>query len=99
EVDHLRVEVAWPGPAAEVGDALIVDRDDGDLVVRNPGRRLHADVVRFAFEALDQIAAAHREHRHRDDDSQEPVALPETQLAHQKSSTAQSNRSGLYEST
>src|SRR6185369_10849766 len=55
--NHLRMNLARPGPAPYVGDALIVDRDD--CYARRGGVTggAHAPVVSQAFETLDQIAA------------------------------------------
>ena len=51
-VDHLRVDVAWPGPATEVVDAALVDGDDGDALTRSALAAPHSDIVGEALEGF-----------------------------------------------
>ena len=51
-VDQLRVQLARPGPAAEVVDALVVDGDHRDIGVRAAVRHADAGIVELAFQCL-----------------------------------------------
>jgi len=70
------MHIPWPGPAADIRDAGVVYGDDGNALARRTARSEHAQVVRFAFEALDQVASPEERDHKRDDYAEEPVGLP-----------------------
>ncbi len=78
QVGHARVHLARPGPAADVVDAGVVDRDHRYALGRFLRGRLHADVVGLALQAWDEIAET-AEEKHGDDDyrAEKPVGPPE----------------------
>ena len=82
QVDHLRVHVAWPGPATDVADALVVDGNHRDPIARRLAGGAHAHVVGDPFDALDGRSARHDEHRKGDHHRDEPVRFPESEFAH-----------------
>src|SRR4029079_275251 len=93
-VDELRLHVARPGPAPDVLDRGIVDRDDGDLVARRLRGHLHAEVVCPALDVRDD-PRHHRDEEERNGDgkAQEPIGLPETGL-HDPPKVSQPARNG-----
>ena len=88
-VGELRVDVARPGPAADVLDAGVVDGDDADAVGRRAVGGADAHVVGLALEALDealdQACLGHDGEEEKDDrdrQAEKPVLRPETCLLH-----------------
>ena len=77
----LRLHLARPRPAPDVGDRLLVDGDDGDLVRGRLGRHLHAQVVGPAFDPRDESRdPGEPEEDDGDHEAEEPVGLPECGL-------------------
>jgi hypothetical protein len=77
-VDQLRLHIARPRPAADVGDGLLVDRDDRDLVAGSLRRHLHAEVIGPALEARDEPGhSSEPEKSECDHQAEKPVGLPE----------------------
>ena len=79
-VGHLGVDVAAPGPAADVIDTLIVDCNDRDFVVRVFRRGLDPHVVGFSFQTLQQISTAQEQEQEDDDYPQKPIGFPKVAL-------------------
>jgi hypothetical protein len=77
-VDHFCMHFARPGPAAEVVDALLVDGNDGDLAARLARDGTDAEIIGLPLQALQQFAAAGKEHDHAHDNANEPVGFPES---------------------
>jgi hypothetical protein len=77
-VDQLGMDVTRPGPAADVGDALVVDRDDRDPVgglARTAGA---CDVVELALQRANQIGGlVEQDDCHHDRCTRKPVGAPE----------------------
>jgi hypothetical protein len=83
QVHHRGVQRARPREAAEVADALFVDRDDRDLVAGHAVTRAHAEVVGVALEALEAVAeraVREREEDHCEGQCSKPVLRPEAFL-------------------
>ncbi len=80
-VDQLGVDVTRPGPAADIGDALIVDRDDGNTIGRKPGGAGTGEIVEAALQRADQVGDLVEQqdsdnHRH----SCKPIRAPELSI-------------------
>ena len=58
-VDHLGQHAAWPGPATDLLDALVVDGDDGDVLGRAwiAVRRLNTGVIGNALKPFEKSRA------------------------------------------
>ncbi len=79
-VGHFGVHIARPRPAPDIGDALLIDRDDGDLIAGIAAGCLHAPIIGHALEALQNGTAASEQEQQRDDKTGEPVRFPESLL-------------------
>ena len=79
---HLGHDFTRPGPASDIGDALLVDRNHRHLVRGRPRSRRHALVIRLALQTLQQFAIAQNQHDDADHNTEEPVSLPEASLLH-----------------
>ena len=77
-MDYLALDFARPRPAADVADALVVDRDDGDAV-RGLARGAGAGVVVVApLQRADEVRGlVQDDHGDDDEHTHEPVGAPE----------------------
>jgi len=81
-IQQLGLDFARPRPAAEVGDAGIIDGDDGDPVAGLARRSHHAPVIRLAFQTLDQIGMGREQEYKHHRERGEPVSFPECVFSH-----------------
>ena len=94
---RLGVHVARPGPAPDVGNAGVVDGDDGDIARSGcgwtharPGRRP------CARGCLTRSARRQQENRERHDQPEEPVGLPEILTCPSSRTTTRLRLSGTH---
>ena len=77
-VDQLRVDVPGPGPAADIGHALVVNGDDGDAVGRLARCAGAGEIVKAALQRSDQIGGLVQEHNSDHDERPgKPISTPE----------------------
>ena len=62
-VDEDGVQIPRPRPALEIGDAFVVDGDDGDFIRRRAFGRANAPVVKRAFQATEGTTERHARQR------------------------------------
>ena len=77
-VNQLGMHIARPGPAADVGDALVVDGDDGQAVgglARGAGA---GEVVKAPLQGADQVGGlVQHQNRQHDSHACKPIGAPE----------------------
>jgi hypothetical protein len=72
------MDVARPGPAADVRDTLVVDRDHRDAFGRLAPAAGAAEIVEAALERADGVGRlVQDDHGEHDQDGDEPVRAPE----------------------
>ena len=74
------MNLATPRPTTNIVDALVVDGDDRDSIVRILRRGLDTQVVSLALKALQQVAAAEGKQQDGNDQAEKPVRFPEVPL-------------------
>jgi hypothetical protein len=95
DVRHFGMHIARPRPAADIGDALIVDGDDGDTVQRRTRCGSDPEIVGLALETLDQVAAGCYQEHQGHHQSEKPIGFPKTQIFHPSDLVLYSFSSGL----
>ena len=80
--DHVCVNFTRPGPASDIGNALIVDGYHRDTRRRDVTGCSNTPVISQALEALDKITARCKKQHHGNDESEEPVGFPESRFLH-----------------
>ena len=81
-VEHPGMHIARPGPASDVGNALLIDGNYGDSIARSAPRCEKTHVIGFALEALDKFALRKQQHGDGYRRRQKPVRLPDRELRH-----------------
>jgi hypothetical protein len=77
-VDQLGMNISWPRPATNVGDAVVVDRDDSDLVAGETIRIGAGQVVEAPLQPAEQVGGGvQRKHRHHDAQAHHGIGSPD----------------------
>lgn len=83
-VDQFRVHFARPGPAADVGNALVVDRDDRHALAGLAMAGRAGEIVETALQAIEQVGRNMQgEHGEHHPEAQEGIGSPDPASAWQ----------------
>ena len=77
-IDQLGVNISRPRPATNVGDAVVIDGDDGDLVTGDTVRVGAGQIVETPLQPAEQVGGGvQRKHRHHDAQAHHGIGSPD----------------------
>ena len=77
-VDQLCVDIAWPGPTTDIGNALVIDGNDGNPVGRLARCAGAGNVIKPALQRTDQVRGlVEKHHRQHNQNTCDPISTPQ----------------------